>query len=120
MIATDLDALICDLAETYNIYNMWSLSPSVIATFSIGLRDDSRIKLKMSGQIVPLNTLLLASAVDRLSLLLWSKSKDAEYGRNKPKMITEQFINSSKTEKDFIVFDSPEAFEQAMAEINNN
>lgn len=117
MLSTDEEALICDLAETYNIYDMWSLSPSMVATFSIGLRNNSRIKMKLSGQDYPLETILLASAVDRLSLLVWSKSKDAERGKNRPKSIVDSLIHK-EIERDNLVFDSPEAFEQAMAEIN--
>lgn len=118
MIAADEDALLCDLAETYTIYDMRSLPPSVIATFSIGLRDNSRIKMKLSGQTVPLETMLLASAVDRLSLLVWSKSKDAENGKNRPKSIVESLLKK-EIENDVVSFDSPEAFWQAMEEINH-
>lgn len=117
MIAADEAALECDLAEVYHIYDYRALNPDRVALFSIGLREDSRIKLKLSGQQYPLEIILLASAVDRLSLLVWSKSKDAEKGRNKPVSIVEK-LTQSKVERDYLVFDSPEAFEQAMAEIN--
>src|SRR5699024_11907585 len=61
MIQLDEDALICDLAETYQIYDYRQLPPTRVAVFSIGLRDDSRIKMKASGQLVPMETLLLRS-----------------------------------------------------------
>ena len=38
MIKTDEDALICDLAETYQIYDYKSLPAYMVATFSVGLR----------------------------------------------------------------------------------
>lgn len=117
MIATDEEALMCDLAEVYNIYDYESLSPIRVATFSVGLRDNSRIKLIISGQKFPLETILLATAADRLALLLWSKTKDAAKGRNMPEMIAAK-LTEKKKERDYLVFDSPEAFEQAMAEIN--
>ncbi len=41
MISRDEDALICDLAETYQIYNYKSLPARLVATLSVGLRDDS-------------------------------------------------------------------------------
>ena len=41
MIATDEDALICDFAETYHIYDYRSLDVEYAATLAYGLRDDS-------------------------------------------------------------------------------
>ncbi len=87
MIKIDENALICDLAETYHIYNYRQLPPSMVAIFAIGLRDDSRIKMKLSGAKVPPDILLLAGIIDRLNLLLWAKTKDAEKGLNRPKPI---------------------------------
>ncbi len=118
MIATDEDALICDLAETYHIYDYRELTPDRVALFSIGLRENSRIKLKLNGKKYQLETILLADAVDRLSLLLWAKTKDAEKGRNKPKSIAMQLLNIQK-EREYEVYDTPEAFEAAMAKINS-
>lgn len=46
MIQTDEDALICDLAETYQIYDYRQLPAYQVAVFSYGLRDDSRIKVR--------------------------------------------------------------------------
>ena len=74
--------------------------------------------MKINGQKYPLETLLLASAVDRLSFLVWSKTKDAEKNRNRPVSIFEKMVEEEEKEKDFVVFESVEAFEQAMAEIN--
>ena len=56
MLKIDEDAVICDLAETYHIYNYKELPPLTVALFCDGLRDDARIKLKMSGQRVKMNT----------------------------------------------------------------
>lgn len=98
MIRTDEDALICDLAETYNIYDYKRLPLKTVAALSVGLRDDSRIKMKLSGVTVSTDTMLLAAAVDRLSLLVWMKTKDAEKGRNRPKSILDAFSEKeSKT-----------------------
>ena len=71
MIKLDRDALICDLAETYHIYDMRSLPARRVATFAVGLRDDSRIKQKISGIEYPYQELLLARIADKLSALLW-------------------------------------------------
>lgn len=116
MIVKDEEALICDLAETYQIYDYKSLPCLKIAAFSVGLREDSRIKLKLSGLKYSLSTVFLAACVDRLTNLLWIQTQDGAKGRNRPKSIVEQLI---QMEKDSLVenFDSPEAFEKRKKEI---
>ena len=109
MIKIDENALICDLAETYHIYNYRRLPPSQVAIFAIGLRDDSRIKIKLSGAKVPPDILLLAGIIDRLNLLLWTKTKDAEKGLNKPKPILSDLYHK---ESDVSAFASGKAFEK--------
>ena len=109
MIKVGENELICDLAETYHIYNYRLMPPSTVAIFCIGLRDDSRIKMKLSGTKVPSNILLLSGIVDRLNLLLWTKTKDAEKGINKPKSILDHLYNK---ESDVSAFTSGEDFEK--------
>lgn len=116
MIATDEEALICDLAETYHIYDYKSLPVSQVAIFSIGLRNDSRIKMKMNDMKYPLPDILLAACVDRLTQLLWMNSKDGANGLNRPKSIVSQLL-SEVEERDMEVFDSPEDFEMKRNEI---
>ncbi len=114
MISLDEDALVCDLAETYQIYDYKQLPLLQVAVFAYGLRDDSRIKQIMSNQIVPLETTLLASIVDRLSLSLWLQTKDGQKGVNRPASIADQLIKRDKSEndeKDYLVFESGEDFE---------
>lgn len=114
MIALDEDALVCDLAETYQIYDYKQLPLNEVAVFAYGLRDDSRIKQIMSDQIVPLETTLLASIVDRLSLSLWLQTKDGQKGVNRPTSIAEMLTKNHKEERDerdYLVFESGEDFE---------
>ena len=114
MISTDEDALVCDLAETYQIYDYKQLPLNQVAVLAYGLRDDSRIKQIMSNQIVPLEPTLLASIVDRLSLSLWLQTKDGQKGVNRPASIADQLIKRDKSEnddKDYLVFESGEDFE---------
>ncbi|WP_302977096.1 DUF5361 domain-containing protein [uncultured Streptococcus sp.] len=114
MIALDEDALVCDLAETYQIYDYKQLPLNEVAVFAYGLRDDSRIKQMMSDQIVPLETTLLASIVDRLSLSLWLQTKDGQKGVNRPASIAEMLTKNNKEEsdeRDYLVFESGEDFE---------
>ena len=111
MIQADEDALICDLAETYQIYDYKQLPPSRVAVFACGLKDESRIKMKLSGQKVPLDTLLLAGISDRLSVLVWGQTKDGQKGRNRPAMLVEALMEKGSKDTDVIVFDSGEDFE---------
>lgn len=112
MIKIDEDALICDLAETYQIYDYKQLPPTKVAVFSLGLRNDSRIKMKLSGQVVPLDTMLLAAIADRLSTLVWMQTKDGQKGRNRPKMLT-SLLTNTKQENDIESFHTGEEFEKA-------
>lgn len=112
MIAVDEDALVCDLAETYQIYDMYAFDVLLIARLSCGLGEDSRIMKKMSGNPVGTTTQLLAMAVDALNLLVWSKTVDAEKGINLPESVLEKLLRrEEKKPQDKEVFDSAEAFE---------
>jgi len=120
MIQTDEDALICDLAETYHIYDYKKLPLTQVAIFAIGLKDSSRIKMKMSGQLVPMETLLLAGILDRLSVLLWRQTKDGQKGRNMPTMVLDTLTARKSKDSDVIVFSSGEDYEKTRNEILNN
>ncbi|MBR5577550.1 MAG: hypothetical protein IKW28_00980 [Lachnospiraceae bacterium] len=87
MINTDEDALICDLAETYGVFDYRSLPLKTVAALSVGLRADSRIKMKLSGMEFTPDTYLLAAIVDRLSIFLWRQTKDGVEGINPPDLI---------------------------------
>ena len=84
MVATDEDALICDLAETYQIYDYRRLPLKMVAVFYFGLREDSRIKMKMNDIGVPFETLLLAGIQDKLNVFIWLNTMAGIKGRNKP------------------------------------
>nr|DAY92277.1 MAG TPA: protein of unknown function (DUF5361) [Caudoviricetes sp.] len=116
MIKIDENALICDLAETYHIYNYRQLPADLVAVFSVGLRENARIKMAMSGQKVSLETLLLASIADRVGILAWQNTEDGHKGRNAPK----EFVNiltEEPKEREESVFKSGEDFENARARI---
>ena len=96
MINTDEEALICDLAETYGIFDYRSLPIQMVATLSVGLRANSRIKMKLCGMDFEPDTYLLAALVDRLSILLWRQTKEGMDGINPPELI----LNQSSKEGD--------------------
>ena len=105
------DELICDLAETYGIYDYKALSPSLVATLTIGLRDDSRIKMKLTGQKRSLEQMLLALIFDDLNLILWSR-KGKHRGRRPDSVFKRLTENRHKDE--LKSFATPEEFEAWM------
>ena len=90
MVALDEDAFICDLAETYGVYEYRALPLQTVATLGLGLSYDSRIRQRQSGIIVPFSTFLMAQAVDCLATLCWLNSEDGAKGRNRPERITDK------------------------------
>ena len=92
MIASDEDALACDLLETYGVNDYRELPPKTVAALYFGLTPNSRTKSRQMGLDVPLDTFLLAQAVDALRLLCWLNSKDGEKGRNRPERISDKLI----------------------------
>lgn len=118
MISEDRDALLCDLAETYGIFDFRALPVSTLATLAVGLRDDSRIKMKMHGTNVSRIETLLAAAVDRLSMLWWAKTEDGHHNTNRPKSMLSILIGEpQKQESDVEAFDSGDEFDSAWKRI---
>ena len=87
MLSADRDALICDLAETYGIFDFEALPATKLAALAVGLRENSRIKMLLSGVKIQRRDMLLAGIVDRLSILLWRLSAEGRNGTNPPKSI---------------------------------
>lgn len=117
MISLDRDALICDLAETYGIYDLRALPVSTLATLAVGLREDSRIKMCISGVKVSRMEMLLAAAVDRLSLLVWAKTENGRNNVNRPKSILDIILGEEEQKSDVRSFASAEDFENEWARI---
>lgn len=111
MLRTDRDALICDLAETYGIFDYRALPGRLLATLCVGLRDNSRIKMRLSDTRVPQGDMLLAAVVDRLSWLIWMISKEGENGSNPPVSIVDLLLGVSQERNDVETYDSAEDFE---------
>lgn len=113
MIAADRDALLCDLAETYGIYDMKALPVPILATLSVGLRDTSRIKMIISGTKIPREEMLLAGIVDRLSLLVWQQTKDGREGVNQPKSVLNILLGKEQPGGGAVeAFESADEFER--------
>ncbi|NCC60992.1 MAG: hypothetical protein EOM12_08610 [Verrucomicrobiae bacterium] len=108
MLKKDEEALICDFAETYHIYDFKRLPLTTVAALAVGLRDSSRIKMLLNDAPASADIMLLAAIVDRLSLLVWFQTKDGEKGHNRPKSILgaispkESNVSAFESGEDFI------------------
>lgn len=98
------DLLLCDMAEYYHIYiTDWESPPfplSYLAVLASGLSNDSRIKRKISNANLTLSESLEATIVDKLSILIWQKTKDGVKGRNVPKSLYRKLEGLEKEPKD--------------------
>lgn len=109
MIAADEDAMICDFAETYHIYDYKALPVSYAAALACGLGQDSRIKMAISGTKIPTDVALQAGIIDRLSLMLWMQTEDGAKGRNRPKSLLDE-LTREKQENQVTAFASGDEF----------
>lgn len=78
---------------------------------AVGLPDASRIKMKINNRTLTTTQMLLAFAVDSLNYLVWTKTKDGEKGRNRPKSII-NIINNETKANETKGFETPEEFER--------
>lgn len=97
MINLDKEALECDMAETYGIFDLKSLPISKIAVLAKGLNNNSRIKKILTKTPCDLNTILLMSIADSLNWLVWSKTKDASKNKNKPVSLLRDLYKEKET-----------------------
>ena len=121
MIALDEDALICDFAETYRIYDIYQLPCDYIATLACGLRVDARINMRVSGLRVDLKYLLLAHIADSSAINAWLDSENGRKGKNRPKSFVQLLLNQKqkKETEDVVQFDSGADFNREWERMRN-
>lgn len=117
MLSANEDALACDLAETYGIFDYKALPVPMLATLAVGLRDDSRIKMHMSGAKIPRCELLMAAAVDQLSLLVWLNSENGRNGTDRPPSILGAIFGTEQENDKVEAFETADEYEAAWAKI---
>ena len=87
-----------------------------------GLPPDSRVKRHFSKAPVSGEITLLATIADRLSFIAWSKTKDAEKGKNRPPSILDAIYGREKNQ-DLTVFSTADDYEstrQKLLEVINH
>lgn len=115
MMRKNRDALECDFAETYNIYDIRALPARRVALFAVGLRDNSRIKMLLADTKFTFSEILLINIYDALNLELWTKTKDATKGKNKPESLYKKLMGINdqvKKESKNMTFSSAEEYEK--------
>lgn len=119
MLAEGRDELVCDFAETYHVLDLWALPVPLMATLAAGLRDNSRVKMKMAGLMYIPPEVLLPRVTDVLTAIAVGLSKNAKMpplmmdvmtGKAKPK--------EEKTEP-VMSFDSTEDFDAMWAQLTH-
>lgn len=94
----DEDAVICDFAETYHIYDLYQYPCQYIATLAAGLRDNSRIRMKQKGLRITPELFALSLAADRINTMWWWKTEDGHNGVNPPGSLLKYFSGETKAE----------------------
>lgn len=111
MLNKDESAVICDLAETYRIYDYRKYDADYIAILVTGLRADSRIMKKYSGVKIDTIPLLLARIFDQLNILLWMNTEDGQKNRNRPESLADMLTGKCENKNSIAAFDTVEQFE---------
>ncbi len=114
MIKLDKNALICDFAETYRIYDLWALPARYVSILAVGLKNSSRIKISKSDTSIEFKELLLASILDNLAMINYKLSDQAE----PPESITAKLLDI-EDEASSVVFGSIEDYRLARKKIIN-
>lgn len=99
--------MICDLAETYHIYDYESLPVDLIATLVVGLRENSRVIMKITKRKLTFDQAINTMMLDGINWLKWSKTKDAQKGIGTPKSIYKQLCEIEEvSESEVVTFNS--------------
>lgn len=109
------EELICDFAEVYHIYDIFSFPSEYIAILANGLDSDSRTKRKIGNQKIRSDIYLLSLIADLLNGLIYGLSDPDKRGKLPDsilaKLLDEDLIENSQT------FNTPEEFRAAWKEI---
>lgn len=86
------EELICDMAETYHVFNWRELPLRTAAILANGLHQDSRCFRKMNGQKLRSDEYVNLAILDELRVLVWLNTKDAAKGKNQPESILKNML----------------------------
>lgn len=120
MLARHKNALICDLAETYQIYNWRQIPVKTLGILAAGLRYNSRVVIEESGEVFPTDLMILASIADTTRYLLYALG--AKKGDALPSSLVEALQNREdpKEEQAFMTGEDFIAAREAILKRINN
>lgn len=88
--------MICDLAETYRIYDYQRLPVKYLAILVAGLRVDSRVECKRMGIKAPLSTVYIADLCDYMEIYVRALSGQDCKANRKERLMVDYNPESSK------------------------
>lgn len=101
------DELICDMAETYGIYDLRALPVRTLAVLACGLGRNSRVWAKTQGFKAKWSEIMLAMCADRLAVLAWQNTESGSTGENFPTMLAPELLGmSDQSEKRYETFET--------------
>lgn len=115
MVREDADALTCDLAQVYHVFDWRALPLRTAAILAAGLPEDSRIMRRFHGMPTE-ETTILATIADGVRGIQWLLTKDGLEGVNHPESILAILTGRNEPDEAY-GFDSAEAYEEARARI---
>lgn len=120
MLNADEDAVYCDIAETYHLFDWSQVSIQTLARLASGLRDESRIISRLSGQREPMTRLLLAMVADNTAYMAWVNTRAAQdHPDNPPERIVPVMLGMKQTRSSRAVqsFRTAEEFEAKLEKL---
>lgn len=99
LLVTDKNAVICDLAEVYHIYDYRRVPGRLLGILVAGLGPNTRIGKKVNGVRGTVADVLLAQILDGVRFLCWAQTEDGRKGRHRPPSIASDFFVSEDTKK---------------------
>lgn len=87
-----------------------------MTTFLVGLREDSRVVMRLNKRPLTLSQQFSVMQYDLLNMLLWTKTKDAKNNKNKPKSLLDKIMHPEVKEK-VNSYSSGKEFEEAYRRI---
>ena len=118
MVSGDEDALNCDFAQYYRVYDWRELPLHTAAALAFGLPAESRSKMQLHGLKASPMMMMLAAATDYLALMLWRETKNGKAGRNPPSSFLKALTaEPAPAQNGNAAFVSAEDFERHRAEL---
>lgn len=109
MLSTDENAFICDMAETYHILDYKALPVDLLAVLASGLRDNSRIKMKIAGFNYIPPEIVLPQIADHLMVIRKILGND----KKKPKYMSDILFERTRKAEPPKRFNSGADFDKA-------